>query len=69
MRCASTVRTRRAATCATFILGQRRWAGVNGIYDYSGGNQRGLGASQLVIDRWDAAKNAFVLVSKPGGGL
>lgn len=52
-----------------FILGQRRWAGVNGIYDYSGGNQRGLGASQLVIDRWDAAKNAFVLVSKPGGGL
>jgi branched-chain amino acid transport system substrate-binding protein len=58
-----------AATVREFILGQRRWAGVNGIYDYSGGNQRGLGASQLVIDRWDAAKNAFVLVSKPGGGL
>jgi branched-chain amino acid transport system substrate-binding protein len=57
------------ASVRDFILGQRRWAGVNGIYDYSSGNQRGLGASQLVIDRWDAAKNAFVLVSKPGGGL
>lgn len=58
-----------AASVRDFILGQRRWAGVNGIYDYSGGDQRGLGASQLVIDRWDAAKNSFVLVSKPGGGL
>jgi branched-chain amino acid transport system substrate-binding protein len=58
-----------AANVRDFILGQRRYAGVNGIYDFSGGNQRGLGVSQLVIDRWDAAKNAFVSVSKPGGGL
>ena len=58
-----------AANVRDFIAGQRRYAGVNGIYDFSGGNQRGLGVSQLVIDRWDAAKNAFVLVSKPGGGL
>ncbi len=52
-----------------FIAGQRRYAGVNGIYDFAGGNQRGLGVSQLVVDRWDAAKNTFVSVSKPGGGL
>jgi branched-chain amino acid transport system substrate-binding protein len=58
-----------AANVRDFIAGQRRYAGVNGIYDFSGGNQRGLDVSQVVIDRWDATKNTFVLISKPGGGL
>lgn len=44
------------------------WAGINGIYDYRDGSQRGIGIDGVVIDRWDAAKDDFVAVSKPGGG-
>jgi branched-chain amino acid transport system substrate-binding protein len=44
------------------------WVGINGSYDYRDGSQRGIGIDGVVIDRWDAAKDDFVVVSKPGGG-
>jgi hypothetical protein len=44
------------------------WVGINGNYDYRDGSQRGIGIDGVVIDRWDAAKDDFVVVSKPGGG-
>jgi branched-chain amino acid transport system substrate-binding protein len=44
------------------------FAGVNGIYDFRDGNQRGISTSAVVVDRWDPAKQTFVVVSNPGGG-
>ena len=44
------------------------WIGINGSYDYTDGSQRGIGIDAVVIDRWDAAKDDFVIVSKAGGG-
>ena len=43
------------------------YAGTDGIYDYRGGDQRGIGLSSLVISKWDAAKKTWVTVSEPGG--
>jgi branched-chain amino acid transport system substrate-binding protein len=45
------------------------WAGINGVYDFRDGSQRGIGIDGVVVDRWDAAKDDFVPVSKPGGGV
>jgi branched-chain amino acid transport system substrate-binding protein len=50
-----------------YINGLHGFAGVNGLYDFRGGDQRGLSASAIVVDRWDAAKNAFVSISTAGG--
>jgi branched-chain amino acid transport system substrate-binding protein len=41
--------------------------GIMGIYDFTTGNQRGLTQKDLTILRWDAPKNDWVAVSKPGG--
>ena len=51
-----------------FIQKTKGWIGINGSYDYTDGSQRGIGIDAVVIDRWDAAKDDFVIVSKPGGG-
>lgn len=51
----------------TFLSGLRGWVGVNGPYDFPANPQRGLGAATPVISRWDADKNAWTGVSKPGG--
>ena len=53
----------------TYIEGLHSFAGVNGIYDFRDGSQRGISASAVVVDRWDVAKQTFVVVSKPGGGI
>jgi branched-chain amino acid transport system substrate-binding protein len=50
-----------------FIQHQNAWVGINGVYNYTNGSQRGLGIDDVVIDRWDPAKSDFVVVSKPGG--
>jgi branched-chain amino acid transport system substrate-binding protein len=52
-----------------FIQHTKGWAGINGLYDYTDGSQRGIGIDGVVIDRWDQAKGDFVAVSKPGGSL
>jgi branched-chain amino acid transport system substrate-binding protein len=51
-----------------YIQKTNGWIGINGSYDYRDGSQRGIGIDAVVIDRWDAAKDDFVIVSKPGGG-
>jgi ABC-type branched-subunit amino acid transport system substrate-binding protein len=43
------------------------FAGISGLYDFRDGNQRGLSQKDVVVMRWDAAKNNWVGVSKPGG--
>jgi branched-chain amino acid transport system substrate-binding protein len=42
-------------------------AGVNGIYDYRDGGQRGIGTQAIVVDKWDPSAKAFIVMSKPGG--
>jgi branched-chain amino acid transport system substrate-binding protein len=52
-----------------WILAQRDWAGIAGIYDFSNGPgaQRGLTVKDTMIVRWDAAKQLFVPASRLGG--
>lgn len=52
-----------------YILGLHSFAGVNGIYDFRDGSQRGISSSAVVVNRWDPGKQTFVVVSKPGGGV
>lgn len=49
------------------ILHLHGWVGVNGVYDFSGGDQRGIGQSSLAIARWDGGRGTWVQVSQPGG--
>ena len=51
------------------IRARRGWVGIGGIYDFSDGEQRGVGPMNCVIDRYDAAREAFVATSRPGGFL
>lgn len=41
--------------------------GVDGTYDFRGGDQHGLTDSAVIMVGWDATKNDFVVASKPGG--
>jgi branched-chain amino acid transport system substrate-binding protein len=50
-----------------YIQHLHSWTGINGIYDFRDGKQRGITLGVGVVVRWDAAKNDFVTVSKPGG--
>ena len=52
-----------------FIQHQSNWAGINGFYNFTTGNQRGLGLEAVVMDRWDPPTSDFVIVSKGGGAL
>jgi branched-chain amino acid transport system substrate-binding protein len=52
-----------------YILRQHSWTGINGVYDFSDGSQRGLSQRATVIDLWDPAKNEFRPASRPGGYL
>ncbi len=50
-----------------YMEGLHSFAMTDGIYDYRGGDQRGVGLNSLVIARWDPAKKTWVTVSAPGG--
>jgi branched-chain amino acid transport system substrate-binding protein len=52
-----------------WMLAQRRWPGVYGIYDFTTGSQRGINDSNALIFSWDAAKGAPAIASKAGGYL
>ena len=39
--------------------------GINGIMDFTGGNQRGLGANAVLILRWDPSKSDWI----PSGAI
>ena len=43
------------------------FAGVNGMYDFRRGDQRGLDPDSSVMVVWDKPDGKFVTVSKPGG--
>ncbi len=50
-----------------YMEGLHSFAATDGIYDYRGGDQRGVGLNSLVMARWDPAKHTWVTVSAPGG--
>jgi len=43
------------------------FAGINGVFDFRDGSQRGLGLSSSIVVRWDAAKKNWFPVAAPGG--
>ena len=48
-----------------FLLKEHGWAGLNGIYDFRDGTQRGVGAQSLVVVRYDKSTAAFSPVAGP----
>ena len=50
-----------------YIMNLHSFAGINGIYDFRDGSQRGLTAGTAIILNWDGAKGAWTGVSKAGG--
>jgi len=52
-----------------YVLNLHGWTGVEGVYDFSDGLQRGVTVRAIVIDRWDKDKETFAAVSRPGGYL
>ena len=50
-----------------FINGQRGWVGIDGTYDFRALPQRGLGPANVIMVKWDPAKDNWVGVSKFGG--
>jgi branched-chain amino acid transport system substrate-binding protein len=50
-----------------YLANLHDWAGVNGVYDFRGGKQRGVGINAIAVVRWDPDRNQFVAVSNPGG--
>jgi branched-chain amino acid transport system substrate-binding protein len=50
-----------------YILGLRSFAGVNGLYNFSDGSQRGLTQNVCIVVRWDVSKQSWLQISEPGG--
>ena len=51
------------------ILHLHGWIGANGVYDFSSGDQRGIGQNSIIVARWSSEKNTWVQVSRPRGFL
>ena len=58
-----------AAQIHDYIGTLHSWAGIDGIYDFRDNSQRGIGQGAMVIYHWDAAKETFVVASRPAGHL
>jgi branched-chain amino acid transport system substrate-binding protein len=56
-----------AAQIHDYLSKLNGWVGVNGRYDFPKYPQRGLGEEATIMVRWDAAKNTWDAVSRPGG--
>jgi branched-chain amino acid transport system substrate-binding protein len=52
-----------------YIVHLHGWVGINGIYDFSSGDQRGIGQNGLEMAQWDAQKGDFVRASAARGFL
>ena len=51
----------------TYIEALHGWAGINGLYDFRDGSQRGLAENTTVIVQYNGASATFTGVSKAGG--
>jgi branched-chain amino acid transport system substrate-binding protein len=50
-----------------YILGQRSFPGVNGVYDFSSGDQHGITAKDVLIFRWNPSSSWWDVISGFGG--
>jgi branched-chain amino acid transport system substrate-binding protein len=50
-----------------YINHVRSFPGVNGVMNFSGGNQRGLGLDSVIMVRWNETTASFTPLSHPGG--
>jgi branched-chain amino acid transport system substrate-binding protein len=50
-----------------YVLNLHGWTGINGVYDFRDGSQRGIGANASIVAAWDPVKHDFVTVSRRGG--
>ena len=57
----------KAAQIRDYILSQRALPGTSGVYDFSTGDERGLGLSDVVLSEWTPSKRAWIAVSDAGG--
>jgi branched-chain amino acid transport system substrate-binding protein len=58
-----------AQQCRDYIENLHSWYGINGVYDFRDGGQRGIGINSIVVDKWDPDNVRFIAVSKPGGWI
>lgn len=56
-----------AAKLRAYMVNLSGWVGVNGPFDFRMAPQRGLGENNIIMVRWDVARNAGTAVSKFGG--
>jgi branched-chain amino acid transport system substrate-binding protein len=50
-----------------YMLGLSGYVGINGVYNFSDGMQRGLNVSAATIMHWDRTTEKWIPVSLPGG--
>jgi len=59
--------TASADAVRAYVEALHGFAGINGLYDFRDGSQRGLAENTAIVVRWDAATATMSGVSKPGG--
>lgn len=52
-----------------YVVNLHGWAGINGIYDFRDGLQRGVGPRAILMVRWDKTQQTFLPMSRPAGYL
>jgi hypothetical protein len=50
-----------------YISGLHNFDGAAGSFNFTSGNQRGLGPENCIVVRWDRATDAWIPVSGPDG--
>ena len=56
-----------AAQIQDYLQHLHSWVGINGVYDFRDGTQRGIGLGAGVVGRWDPEHKTFQAASKLGG--
>lgn len=57
----------RSAPIHQYIESLKNFAGTSGLYDFTVGDQRGLGLRDVILSIWDPSKHTWVAVSDAGG--
>jgi branched-chain amino acid transport system substrate-binding protein len=50
-----------------YILNLHDFVGIDGVYDFRSGNQRGLAGTDFLVARWEPSADTWVAVSQQGG--
>ncbi len=58
-----------AGQLRSYFSGLHGWAGINGLYDFRSGTQRGIGQNGVLAICWNPDRKSFLAASRPGGAL